>query len=58
MIPLAFLEGGFHIGYKTKGDDESSMENTWVVKKYRETLKETFQKMAETFKSQTQEAVK
>ena len=32
MIPLDFLEGGFHIGYKTKGDDESSMENTWVVK--------------------------
>ena len=58
MIPLAFLEGGFHIGYKTKGDDESFMENTWVVKKYRETLKETFQKMAETCKSQTQETVK
>ena len=41
----AFAEGGFRMAYKAKSDDESFRGNTWVVKKYNASSKETFEKM-------------
>ena len=38
----AFAEGGFRMAYKAKSDDEGFKGNTWVVKKYNASLKETF----------------
>ena len=39
--------------YKAKSDDESLRGNTWVVKKYNASSKETFEKMGETCESQS-----
>ena len=49
----AFAEDGFRIAYKANSDDESLRGNTWVVKKYNASSKETFQKMGETCESQS-----
>ena len=48
----AFAEGGFRMAYKAKIDDERFRGNTWVVKKYSASSKETFEKMGETCESQ------
>ena len=53
----AFADGGFRMAYKAKSDDDSFRGNTWVVKKYNASLKETFQKMGETCESQPRKAV-
>ena len=37
----AFVEDGFHMAYKAEGNYESFIGNTWVVKKYRISSKET-----------------
>ena len=49
----AFAEDGFRMEYKAKSDDESLRGNTWVVKKYNASSKETFEKMGETCESQS-----
>ena len=49
----AFAEDGFRMAYKAKSDDESLRGNTWVVKKYNASSKETFEKMGETCESQS-----
>ena len=49
----AFTEGGFRMAHKAKSDDESLRGNTWIVKKYNASLKETFEKMGETCESQS-----
>ena len=49
----AFAEDGFRIAYKAKSDDEKLRGNTWVVKKYNASSKETFEKMGETCESQS-----
>ena len=49
----AFAEDGFRMAYKANSDDESLRGNTWVVKKYNASSKETFQKMGETCESQS-----
>ena len=53
----AFAEGGFRIACKAKSDDESFRGNTWVVKKYSASSKETLEKMGETCESQSRKAV-
>ena len=53
----AFAEGGFCIAYKAKRDDESLRGNTWVVKKYNASSKETFEKMGETCESQSRKCL-
>ena len=49
----AFAEHVFRMAYKAKSDDESLRGNTWVVKKYNASSKETFEKMGETCESQS-----
>ena len=49
----AFVEDGFRMAYKANSDDESLRGNTWVVKKYNASQKETFEKMGETYESQS-----
>ena len=53
----AFAEGSFPMAYKAKRDDESFRGNTWVVKKYSPSSKETFEKMGETCESKSRKAV-
>ena len=53
----AFAEGNFPMAYKAKRDDESFRGNTWVVKKYSVSSKETFEKMGETCESKSRKAV-
>ena len=40
----AFTEGGFRMAHKAKSDDESLRGNTWIVKKYNASSKETFER--------------
>ena len=49
----AFVQDSFRMVYEAKSDDENLRGNTWVVKKYNESLKETFEKMEETCESQS-----
>ena len=49
----AFAENGFRMTYKAKSDDKTLRENTWVNKKYNTSSKETFERMGETFESQS-----
>ena len=49
----AFAEHVFRMAYKAKSDDESLRGNTWVVKKYNASSKDTFEKMGETCESQS-----
>ena len=53
----AFAEGGFRMSYKPKSNDEGFRGNTWVVKKYNVSSKETFEKIGETCESQSRKAV-
>ena len=53
----AFAEDGFRVACKAKSDDESFRGNTWVVKKYNTSSKETFEKVGETCESQSRKAV-
>ena len=41
------------MAYKAKSDDESLGGNTWVVKKYNASSKEPFEKIEETYESQS-----
>ena len=41
------------MAYKDKSDDESFRGNTWVVKRYSASSKETFEKMRETCEPQS-----
>ena len=50
-------EGGFREAYKAKSYDESFRGNTWVVKIYNVSSKETFEKMREPYESQSRKAV-
>ena len=53
----ASAEGGFRMAFKEKSDDESFSGNTWLVKKYNASSKETFKKMGKTCEMQSRKAV-
>ena len=53
----ASAERGFRMAFKEKSDDESFSGNTWLVKKYNTSSKETCKKMGKTCEMQSRKAV-